>query len=97
MKYNSLSKNYLMAKVRVYIGPRGLYRTQKVRLAEEIMAHAEDGVNGGCVTEELLAYHVKDAVDFSDFKPKFLPSFVWIWIAQALANYIIKLIIDRLA
>ena len=85
------------------------YRDNSVALSEEVMDEAQNFFNdapweGGrrenwdtqkeCRLE--MKRYILNKIDLEDRdRSYFIPSFVWIWIAKMVINYVIKLIIEH--
>jgi hypothetical protein len=105
-----IDKSLFLPKINKFANSkRRPYRDNSVALSEEVMDEAQNFFNdapwvGGrrenwdtqkeCRLE--MKRYILNKIDLEDRdRSYFIPSFVWIWIAKMVINYVIKLIIEH--
>jgi len=103
-----VNRDYFMPKVKErFGGSRRAYHDQSVDLADDVFNIAQEWFNSEPWNDDLeldtrremrinLTRYIKDRIDFTDHtKSYFLPTFVWVYIAQQVIGWIVKQIIEH--
>ncbi len=101
-----LDKRKILGDAKQYFATKG-YTSQSYSLAEECVSISQkwlDGYKdnyGGILDKEPkemrkeLKSYIKERVDYDRHNTTFIPSFVWMWIIQAVITWIVNRIIDN--
>tara|TARA_R110001592_G_C12821349_1_gene718992 strand:- start:74 stop:397 length:324 start_codon:yes stop_codon:yes gene_type:complete len=98
------NKEQILENVTDHFASRG-YEDETYALADECIDLAEEWANnydGDPSTKNKrqlrleLRKYIKSKIDLEDYKKAyFLPTFIWVWLAQQIIGWIVKFIIDQ--
>mgnify|MGYP003142107140 CR=1 FL=1 len=102
-----INRDYFMPKIKErFGGERRAYHDQSVDFADDVLEMCQEWMDEEPWNDDLeldtrremrinLTRYIKKKVDFTDHtKSYFLPTFVWVYLAQAVIGWIVKQIIE---